>query len=146
MSRDYLIRLRDMLASATRARAYATGIPDAATLASNQQILDAVMFNRVATELPGLIERLREIIASEDLRRYGWPVTSNRCGTDSRPVPIRFRCTSGSVRSLRNAWPPIGLPGSLERGDEQQWDGDRSGRRSWQPWLLQHRRPLARAP
>ena len=63
MSRDYLIRLRDMLASATRARAYATGIPDAATLASNQQILDAVMFNRVATELPGLIERLREIIA-----------------------------------------------------------------------------------
>lgn len=69
MSRDYLIRLRDMLASATRARAYATGIPDAATLASNQQILDAVMFNRVATELPGLIERLGEIIASEELRR-----------------------------------------------------------------------------
>jgi uncharacterized protein with HEPN domain len=45
MSRDYLIRLRDMFASATRARAYATGIPDAATLAANQQILDAVMFN-----------------------------------------------------------------------------------------------------
>src|ERR1039457_5777391 len=45
MSRDYLIRLRDMLAAANRARAYATGIPDAATLAANQQILDAVMFN-----------------------------------------------------------------------------------------------------
>jgi hypothetical protein len=45
MSRDYLIRLRDMLAAATRARAYAAGIPDAATLAANQQILDAVMFN-----------------------------------------------------------------------------------------------------
>ncbi len=45
MSRDYLIRLRDMLAAATRAHAYATGIPDAASLASNQQILDAVMFN-----------------------------------------------------------------------------------------------------
>jgi uncharacterized protein with HEPN domain len=45
MSRDYLIRLRDMLASATRARAYAMGIQDAATLAANQQILDAVMFN-----------------------------------------------------------------------------------------------------
>ena len=69
MSRDYLIRLHDMLASATRARAYATGIPDAATLAANQQILDAVMFNLFATELPGLIEQLREIIASEELRR-----------------------------------------------------------------------------
>ena len=32
MSRDYLIRLRDMLAAATRARAYATGIPDAVLL------------------------------------------------------------------------------------------------------------------
>lgn len=37
MSRDYLIRLRDMLAAATRARAYATGVPDAATLAANQR-------------------------------------------------------------------------------------------------------------
>ncbi len=45
MSRDYLIRLRDMLAAATKARAYATGIPDAATLAGNQQVQDAVMFN-----------------------------------------------------------------------------------------------------
>ena len=34
MSRDYLIRLRDMLGAATKARAYATGIPDAATLAA----------------------------------------------------------------------------------------------------------------
>jgi uncharacterized protein with HEPN domain len=41
MSRDYLIRLRDMLATATRARAYATDIPDAASLGANQQILDA---------------------------------------------------------------------------------------------------------
>jgi uncharacterized protein with HEPN domain len=32
MSRDYLIRLRDMLAAATRARAYVTGIPDAVLL------------------------------------------------------------------------------------------------------------------
>jgi hypothetical protein len=45
MSRDYRIRLRDMLAAAIRARAYATGIPDAVTLAANQQVLDAVMFN-----------------------------------------------------------------------------------------------------
>jgi uncharacterized protein with HEPN domain len=45
MSRDYLIRLRDMLAAAKRARAYAAAIPDAATLTANQQVLDAVMFN-----------------------------------------------------------------------------------------------------
>ena len=117
MSRDYLIRLRDMLAAATKARAYATGIPDAATLAGNQQVQDAVMFNLfvlgeaakgipadvraryatvqwrgiaglrdvlaheyfgvdhevvwdvIATELPGLIDQLAEIIANEELRR-----------------------------------------------------------------------------
>jgi uncharacterized protein with HEPN domain len=45
MSRDYLIRLRDMLAAAERASVYGSGVASAGALLANRQILDAILFN-----------------------------------------------------------------------------------------------------
>jgi uncharacterized protein with HEPN domain len=45
MSRNYLIRLRDMLAAAERASAYGSSAASASSLGANRQVLDAILFN-----------------------------------------------------------------------------------------------------
>jgi uncharacterized protein with HEPN domain len=90
MSRDYLIRLRDMLAvmfnlfvlgeaakgipADVRARYAAVewrGIAGLRDVLAHEYfgVDHEVVWDVIATELPGLIERLGEIIASEKLRR-----------------------------------------------------------------------------